>query len=134
MISTFLSLSTYLTTGSVQVSIITALFGIVLARGITSIAVGFGGEYATFTWEHLSQLAGSLGSFLSMITGAAYTACCLALVVGTLLISPRTAALFGSYSTILLPAIALAIMWLFSRRLSDYLLSRACRCLARDLK
>ncbi len=134
LISTFLTLSTYLTTGSLQVSFVTALFGIVLAHGIAGIAVGFGGEYATFTWEHLSQLAGSLGSFLCMITGAAYTACCLGLVVGTLLVSPRLAGLLGSWSAILLPAIALGIMWLFSRSLSQYLLKRACRCLARDLK
>lgn len=75
-IGTFLGLSSYLTINSTQLTVVHAVFGIVIAYGISGIAIGLGGEYANFTWEHISQLSASLGSFLCMLTAVTYLGIC----------------------------------------------------------
>jgi len=45
-----------------------SVYGIVVAIGVVSLAIGFGGLFANFSWEYQSQIAAGLGSFCFMIT------------------------------------------------------------------
>lgn len=134
MIVSFLGISSYFTVGSPLIALLCCLFGGIVAHGTAAIAVGIGGEYANFTWEHLTQLSGSLGSLLCMIVNLLYTAVCGGIFLSFLMISRTTT--FDSITGLSLIAAALGLLinLMITRTISRIVLNRAVTFLGRDLR
>lgn len=133
--ASFLGLSSYLTVASVHLALVHGAFGILVAYGISGIAIGLGGEFANFTWEHISQLAASLGSFLCMVTAVTYLAICGALLE----LSTRASMHVGQSAVPLgirfgLPVGGLFVIFFVSALVTRTCLRRGCRQLTRDLR
>lgn len=53
---------------SFSLALLHSLYGMIVAVGVVSLAIGFGGLFANFSWEYQSQIAAGLGSFCFMVT------------------------------------------------------------------
>lgn len=53
------------------------VLGIVMSAGLVGMAIGLGGMFANFTWEHPSQLAASFGSLVYMLASTALILACM---------------------------------------------------------
>lgn len=53
---------------SLYLALYHVFYGIFVSIGVVSLAIGFGGLFANFSWEYQSQIAAGLGSFCFMIT------------------------------------------------------------------
>jgi hypothetical protein len=134
MVAVFLGVSTYLTIGSIPITLLCCLFGAIVAHGTAAIAIGVGGEYANFSWEHLTQLSGSLGSLLCMIINLLYAGACGAIFLSCILL-PR---LKPSLSTPVASSLAIIVGFLailaLTRTIKRLALGRAVTFLGQDLR
>jgi hypothetical protein len=134
MVTIFLGISTYLTIGSIPITLLCCLFGAIVAHGTAAIAIGVGGEYANFSWEHLTQLSGSLGSLLCMIINLLYAGACGGIFLSCILL-PRIKATFST-PTVSSFAIIIGFFAIFSltSTITRIALGRAVTFLGRDLR
>lgn len=58
--------------------------GFIVAHGITGLAIGMGARFASFDWEHPSELAASFGTLVFMLASVALIAVSLFIAWGTL--------------------------------------------------
>jgi ABC-2 type transport system permease protein len=131
-----LSLSTYFITHQAATGIAAGIFGVIVSHGISGIAIGLGARYANFTWEHPSQLAASLGSFLCMLTSMA-----LGIVdVGLLIIVGYSLSPFG-FGPLLSPltqrlviGIALTLIFAINHLAANRVLAVGCAALKEDAR
>ena len=56
--------------GGAKIVLLNAVGSLSLCYGIVGIAIGYGGKYSRFDWEHLSQLAVGYGNIIFMLSGA----------------------------------------------------------------
>lgn len=134
IMATFLALSSYLTVSSIQLALVNGAFGLIVAYGISGIAIGLGGEYANFTWEHISQLAASLGSFLCMLTAVTYLGICGAVLELFRHVPQQLLPVSPTVRTVFMPTLGLTVNVLISVAVTRRYLSRACRHLSNDLR
>lgn len=134
VIGMFLGLSSYISVGSLQLALIRGSFGCIISYGICGIAIGLGGEYANFTWEHISQLAASLGSFLCMLTAVTYLGICESIFEISCRFTEHLLPLPPHITHIGMPLLGLLIICFFSVKVVDHFLGRACRQLSTDLR
>jgi hypothetical protein len=134
MVAVFLGVSTYLTIGSIPITLLCCLFGAIVAHGTAAIAIGVGGEYANFSWEHLTQLSGSLGSLLCMIINLLYAGACGAMFLSCILL-PR---LKPSLSTPVASSLAIIVgffaIFALTSAITRLALRRAVTFLGQDLR
>lgn len=68
--SILLAMGTLTLTGRWDITVLFTALSFFVTYGMVGMGIGLGAYFADFTWEHPSQLALSLGSFVYMLSGA----------------------------------------------------------------
>jgi len=134
MVAGFLGISTYMTIGTIPIAILCGLFGVIVAHGTAAIAIGVGGEYANFSWEHLTQLSGSLGSLLCMIINLLYAGACGGIFLTCILLPRLKPGLSTPFISSLAALIGFIAIFALTRIITGLALSRAVTFLGQDLR
>jgi hypothetical protein len=134
LMGSFLAISSFVTTGSLLQTALSTLFGGIISYGCSAIAIGIGARYANFSWEHITQLSGSLGSLLCMIANIIYAGFSamifVEVVYSNLVVSTAISTLNGVLET----GVTLLLLALLTAIIKRNALAIGCKALERDLR